>query len=102
MHNFYSLIQVFNTLLVAGNTVVRSLVAEEYVCGFSSAETDSGWKFYLNIIGLLEAEEGNKTTSCDCKLLSRSGKTAKISCEVKLCIQFTLGRVPKKFRPPSG
>lgn len=53
----YLLVEVFNTLFIAGDAVVRSLRSgEDQICDFSSAETNSSRKLYLNIIRLLEAE----------------------------------------------
>lgn len=66
----YLLVEVFNTLLIAGNAVVRSLSSgEDQICDFSSAEPDSSRKLYLNIVRLLEAEEKrckNKNTIVHC------------------------------------
>lgn len=51
----YSLVEVFNTLLVAGHAVMRSLrPGEDEISDFSPAEANSGRKLDLNVIGLLE------------------------------------------------
>lgn len=51
----YSLVEVFNALLVAGHAVMRSLrPGEDEISDFSSAEANSGRKLDLNVVGLLE------------------------------------------------
>lgn len=56
----YLLVEIFNSLFIAGNTVIRSLSArKDEICDFSSTETNSSRKLYLNIIRLLEAENTN-------------------------------------------
>lgn len=55
---FYLLVQVFNTLLITGDAVVRSLSSrEDQICDFSSAEANSCRKLYLNIVRLLKEKD---------------------------------------------
>lgn len=85
-----SLIEMFDALLVAGDAVVRSLrPRKDQIRDFSSAEADSGRKLDLHVVGLLEAE----------------GEVPGVFRQTTRRLEsppFTLGLVPKKFRPPSG
>lgn len=66
---FHLLVQVFNTLLITGNTVVRSFISRDKKRrNFSSAEANSSRKLYLNIIRLLEAKE-----SAQVRIKSKNG-----------------------------
>lgn len=87
---FNLLVEVFNTLLIAGNAVVRSLSSgKDKICDFSSAEANSSRKLYLNIIRLLEAKKrakNKKTISCNSYITFHKGCSGKIAKLIKLWI----------------
>lgn len=51
----YLLVEVFNTLFISGDTVMRSLYPRKDKVGdLASAESDSSGKLDFHIVGLLE------------------------------------------------
>lgn len=94
----HSLVEVLDALLVGGDAVVGPLrPGEDEVGDLPSAEAHPGGELDLHVVGLLL--EGTRSR------VSRVGEGGggRWSGQSRgPQVSITLGRVPKKFRPPSG